>query len=238
MGVYKESDDHKPEPTALSGTFDTSDAGGSGHYTRVENLAPIFEVAKAHALHVAARALDPDDEEVSESLVQRSTAFTVSQGDPEGDKQRLLDRANRDGANASDRMTYRRTEEAMAQWRHEVAAMRGAEEGPEAAQAALETPVGPEVTGHTTEAQNDARGESEPAQEPQEPESSDEEPQGGEAETPEERAKAKRPSVTDPKAMWVTYAHSVAQDSDEDAAIDEMTKADLVATYGRHESEG
>lgn len=212
MGAYKESDDHKPEPTALSGTFDTSDSGGSGHYTRVENLAPIFGVAKAHNLHVAARALDPDDDGVSEMHVQRSTAFTVSQGDPEGDKRRLLERAEREGNDASGLMAHRRTDEAMAQWRHEVEAMRPAEEAPDGSVAVQERPSEPEAT-----------------EEPQEREEPSEAPSEPPVESP---AAHKRPSTTDPKAAWVAYAQSVATDSDETVQIDEMTKAELVAKYG------
>lgn len=41
-----------------------------------------------------------------------------------------------------------------------------------------------------------------------------------------------QPSVRDSKADWVAYAHSVAQDSEEEDRIDDLTKEQLIETYG------
>lgn len=42
-----------------------------------------------------------------------------------------------------------------------------------------------------------------------------------------------RPPVSEPKAAWVEYATSLAQDSDEAAEILTLTKADLIDRYGK-----
>ena len=80
--------------TAMMGTLDTTDTGAQG-LAALHNLAPIFKVARAHEMAVAARALDPDDDGVSEDMVQVSQGLTVVQGDPEGDKRRVLENARR-----------------------------------------------------------------------------------------------------------------------------------------------
>lgn len=80
--------------TAMMGTLDTTDTGAHG-VAALESLAPIFKVAHAHDMAVAARALDPDDDGVSERQVQLSQGLTVVQGDPEGDKRRVLENAKR-----------------------------------------------------------------------------------------------------------------------------------------------
>src|ERR1700745_375263 len=67
-GAYKENDDHVPNPTDQFGTVDTSGTAGTAH-ARIEEVSPIFEVAKAQDMVTAARALDPEDTDVPESLV-------------------------------------------------------------------------------------------------------------------------------------------------------------------------
>lgn len=67
-GAYMESDDHVPDPTHQFGTVDTSGTAGTAH-SRIEETTAIFDVAKQHDLVTAARALDPDDTDVSSSLV-------------------------------------------------------------------------------------------------------------------------------------------------------------------------
>jgi hypothetical protein len=91
---YYESEDHVPDHTAMMGTLDTTGTGGSGGHSDLENLAPIFRVAKAHDLAYARRAVDPDDPDVSEDLVTLSTGISIVQGDPEGDRQRVTQAAD------------------------------------------------------------------------------------------------------------------------------------------------
>jgi len=67
-GNYKESDDHIPDPTHQFGTVDTSGTAGMAD-SRIEEVTPIFDVAKQQDLVMAARALDPEDTDVSSSQV-------------------------------------------------------------------------------------------------------------------------------------------------------------------------
>jgi hypothetical protein len=85
---------HVPDPTAMSGTLDTSGTAGSGGHTDLRNLAPIFDVAEARDLGYARRALDPEDRAVPADHVQTSQGITVVQGDPEGERGRVLQRAD------------------------------------------------------------------------------------------------------------------------------------------------
>jgi hypothetical protein len=84
---------HVPDPTAMMGNLDTSGTGGAGGHTELRNLAPIFAVAEARDLAYAARAVDPNDPDVPADHVQLSTGLSVVQGDPEGDRQRVTQRA-------------------------------------------------------------------------------------------------------------------------------------------------
>ncbi|MYU21199.1 hypothetical protein [Streptomyces sp. SID8352] len=43
---------------------------------------------------------------------------------------------------------------------------------------------------------------------------------------------AERPARSAPKAAWQEYARTVASDSDEEAAVEDLTKDDLVERYG------
>lgn len=54
--------------TAMTGTLDTSGTGGAVHNS-VDAVSPIFAAARVLDLETAARALDPEDEEVPSSLV-------------------------------------------------------------------------------------------------------------------------------------------------------------------------
>lgn len=76
---YFESEDHRPEPLYQYGTFDTSDTAGGAHQ-RVEEVAPVFEVARRQNLAVAARALDPEDTEVPAELVTLPTGSVTVTG--------------------------------------------------------------------------------------------------------------------------------------------------------------
>lgn len=138
---------YRLDPTAMSGTFDTTDTG-AGHHTKVENLAPIFEVARAHDLAYARRALDPDDDEVSAEHVQVSQGVSVVQGDPDAERDRVLRRAEKAQENVQKRHGYKVSakasdgdeddganrldvfgrERAQKDWANQVAQMRQAEE--------------------------------------------------------------------------------------------------------------
>lgn len=68
-GAYSEdNEDHIPDPTYQFGTVDTSGTAGMAD-SRIEEVTPIFDVAKQQDLVTAARALDPEDDEVSASMV-------------------------------------------------------------------------------------------------------------------------------------------------------------------------
>lgn len=84
------------DPAAMTGTFETSDtAGGTARYGKIEDTAPVFDLAKASDLAWALRSMDPDDEQVSANLVQTSPGLTVNRGDPEADKRRITAAAAR-----------------------------------------------------------------------------------------------------------------------------------------------
>jgi hypothetical protein len=69
-GGYREEDSENftPNPHFQYGTLDTSDTAGAAHQN-IKEVSPVFEVGRAQALQLAARALDPEDKDVSESLV-------------------------------------------------------------------------------------------------------------------------------------------------------------------------
>lgn len=174
---------YRLDPTAMSGTFDTTDTG-AGHHTKVENLAPIFEVARAHDLAYARRALDPDDEEVSAEHVQVSQGVSMVQGDPDAERQRVLDRANKSrdkvkerhgytvSANASDgdeddganRLDVFGRDQAQRDWENQVAQMRAAEEPVKADKPAKKERAKAE------DAEPERKAAAEPEQKPAEPE--------------------------------------------------------------------
>jgi hypothetical protein len=67
-GGYRENEDYRPNPHFQYGTLDTSDTAGAAHQN-IREVSPVFDVGRAQALALAARALDPNDTEVDSSLV-------------------------------------------------------------------------------------------------------------------------------------------------------------------------
>jgi hypothetical protein len=69
-GGYREpdSEDWVPNPHFQYGTLDTTDTAGAAHQN-VREISPVFDQGRAQALALAARALDPEDTDVPESLV-------------------------------------------------------------------------------------------------------------------------------------------------------------------------
>lgn len=80
-GRYVENPDFVPNPTHQFGTLDTSGTAGAAH-SKVEEVSPIFEVAKRQELATAARALDPEDTEVPASLVNLPKGAYIAAADP------------------------------------------------------------------------------------------------------------------------------------------------------------
>lgn len=78
------------DPTAMLGTYDTSEIGGSDtRHADIRNVTGAFAAARATDLTWAERAIDPDDEEVSPNVVTTSPGLTVNRGDPDEDKRRV-----------------------------------------------------------------------------------------------------------------------------------------------------
>ncbi len=67
-GPYSESEDYTPNPTDVMGTVDTTGTAGAAD-NRIEEVSPIFLVADRKTAVNAARAIDPNDPGVSESIV-------------------------------------------------------------------------------------------------------------------------------------------------------------------------
>lgn len=65
---YQENADHVPEPSDQVGTLDTTGTAGVGH-NDFSRFSPVFEIARKQELEAAQRALDPEDPDVSASLV-------------------------------------------------------------------------------------------------------------------------------------------------------------------------
>ena len=65
---YQENENFVPEPTAQFGTLDTSGTAGVAH-SRLEEITPVFDVARKQEAKAAAAALDPEDDSVPASLV-------------------------------------------------------------------------------------------------------------------------------------------------------------------------
>jgi len=63
---YKESDDHVPNPTDMTGVVDTTGTGGPQD---ANDVTAIFAEARKADLETAQRALDPKDDDVPSSLV-------------------------------------------------------------------------------------------------------------------------------------------------------------------------
>jgi hypothetical protein len=86
----------RPDPAAMSGTFETSDTSGpTARFGRVEDTTAIFDIARAGDLQWALRSMDPNDETVSQNLVQTSPGLTVNRGNPDEDRIRITAAAQR-----------------------------------------------------------------------------------------------------------------------------------------------
>ena len=93
-GAYSEDDDtHVPDPTHQFGTVDTSGTAGIAD-SRIEEVTPIFEVSKAQNAVMAARALDPEDNDVDSSLVVLPPGRQLIEGDPEVAKEQIQAKAD------------------------------------------------------------------------------------------------------------------------------------------------
>lgn len=93
--AYRESENYRPEPWAVTGNLDTTEAGGMGGFAHsVEKIAPIFQRAAEEDIAYALRALDPEDTEVrEEDHVQTTPGITVVRGDPDEQRARIHKRA-------------------------------------------------------------------------------------------------------------------------------------------------
>lgn len=81
---------------AMTGTYDTSDTAGSGApHADIRGVTSAFDLAAASDLAWALRAMDPADQDVPPNVVQTSPGLTVNRGDPDGDRQRVSDAADR-----------------------------------------------------------------------------------------------------------------------------------------------
>lgn len=97
--AYTEDDDeHIPDPTFQFGTVDTSGTAGTAD-NRIEEVTPIFDVAKQQDLITAARALDPDDPDVSSAMVVIPEGMRVVHGDPEAARENVISQADAAMAN-------------------------------------------------------------------------------------------------------------------------------------------
>jgi hypothetical protein len=89
---YQESDHHIPSATDQTGTLDTSGTAGAAD-SKIEEVTSIFEEARKQELDTAARALDPEDTEVHESLVTLPTGAHLAHSDPEAARERVVEKA-------------------------------------------------------------------------------------------------------------------------------------------------
>ena len=89
---YIENPDFVPDATAQFGTLDTSGTGGGSHQ-RLEETTPIFDLARAADMAVAAKALDPDDPTPS-SLVHVADGQRLSVVNEEGLKDKVKEAAS------------------------------------------------------------------------------------------------------------------------------------------------
>lgn len=72
---YTESAEHVPNQMYQTGTVDTTDVSG-GDATRVEDVSPLFDEARAAALTNAVDALDHDPEAAEDLVVFPATDIT------------------------------------------------------------------------------------------------------------------------------------------------------------------
>lgn len=86
----------RPDPAAYTGTYDTSECGGSDEaLAHIEGVSAVFDIAAAQDLAYALRSMDPSDTAVSPNLVQTSPGLTVNRGDPGEDQRRVTAAAAR-----------------------------------------------------------------------------------------------------------------------------------------------
>jgi hypothetical protein len=91
---YVENPDFVPNPTDAVGTLDTSGTAGSAH-SKIEEITPIFDVARQQDLATAAKALDDKDDSVDAALVTLPTGASIVNEDPEAAKKRVAAAARR-----------------------------------------------------------------------------------------------------------------------------------------------
>jgi hypothetical protein len=94
---YRESEDFVPNPADQTGTVDTSGTGGMAN-SRIEEVTPIFDLANKQDRITAARALDPDDDEVTRSHVVMPTGQVIEPLD----KDEIIDQARRAATKVAD----------------------------------------------------------------------------------------------------------------------------------------
>jgi hypothetical protein len=121
--AYQESEHHIPKATDQTGTLETSGTAGAAE-SDLRGVTAIFDEAEKQDLAVAARALDPEDDEVHHSLVNLPTGATIHHADPEEAKDRVLG-----AAKAAEKKSTRPS-------RRSPAEEQAAEEGDEGAQRA------------------------------------------------------------------------------------------------------
>jgi hypothetical protein len=120
-----------PDPSAMTGTFDTSDtAGPDAAHTELRGVTAAFDLARAGDLAWALRAMDPADEAVSPNVVQTSPGLTVNRGDPDGDRERVAAAAQRarealerEGLELDPRTGAVRTRDHSAPWANHAASI-------------------------------------------------------------------------------------------------------------------
>lgn len=226
--------------TAMMGTLDTTDTGAYG-MTALEDLAPIFKVARAHDMAVAARALDPEDDGVPEDQVQVSQGLTVVQGDPEGDRARVRENARRAQTRLNEdaefdprfRAHYDRRAEAERGWIASMADMRPAE-------VVGVVPVqGPPVTEEAQQEREEAFAEQQEAQQEQQEEAQQEQEKDAEPEIPTtvpQQRPASEPKSSENVAPSIEPKPSPTEEEGEDkhtAADNPIWKATMEAARRR-----
>jgi hypothetical protein len=83
------------DPAAMTGTFETSDtAGPDARFGHVEQITPIFDMARANDLAFAMKSMN-DEDPTPPNLVQTSPGLTVNRGDPAEDRRRITAAADR-----------------------------------------------------------------------------------------------------------------------------------------------
>jgi hypothetical protein len=73
---YQEDESYVPDPFHQYGTLDTSDTAGGAH-SRIQEISPVFDVARAKNLETAAAALDPNDPTPADLVVLPDEGNTV-----------------------------------------------------------------------------------------------------------------------------------------------------------------